>query len=119
MEKFIDATLTSLYAELIRFQNMKDMQGVLNCIHEESMGRFAAKQLLEPLFNQFTLDNTILSHSYVGTDDEYTYYRFKQIIEKIAGPDFNNMLSENLVLFKKQDGEWKVWNQLVLMMKPI
>ena len=78
-------TLTALYAEMIRFQNLKDMQGVINCIHSESMGRVTAKQLLESIFIQFTFNNTIVSHKYVGADNEFIYYRFKQKIEKIVG----------------------------------
>ena len=115
----LNLACTGLHAEMIRYQNLKDLRGVLNCIHKESMSRFTSKQLLEPLFNLFTMNNTIVSHIYVGTDGEYIYYRFKQKIEKIAGPDFKNMLGENFVLFKRQDGEWKVWGQLVLMMQPI
>jgi hypothetical protein len=119
MDRRLDHIFTNLYFELIRFQNLKDMQGVLDCIHHESLGRFNAKKILEPLFDQFTLINTITGHRYVGNDGEYIYYRFKQKIEKIAGPAFKNMCTENLVLFKPQEGEWKVWDQLVLMMKII
>lgn len=112
-------TLTALYAEMIRSQNLKDMQGVLNCIHNESISRSTSKQLLEPLFNQFTLNNTIVNHSYIGADCEFIYFRFKQKIEKIAGPDFKDMLSENLVIFSQEDDKWKIWDQLVLMIKPL
>ena len=115
----LELTLTGLYAEMISFQNLKDMQKVLNCIHNESMSRSTSKQLLEPLFNQFTLNNTIVNHSYIGADGEFIYSRFTQRIEKIAGPDFNNMLSENLVIFRQEDGKWKIWDQLILMIKPL
>ena len=111
-----DQTLARLYAEVIRLQNLKDMTGVLSCVHAESFGRILIQQILEPFFNLFTLQYSLISHAYVGSDGEYTYYRAKVKIEKIAGPDFKNGLTENLVLYKQQQGQWKVWNRVLLTM---
>jgi membrane fusion protein len=65
-----------------------------------------------------TTDLELLGTRYGGSDGEYAYCRFEQKIEKIAGPEFTNTLADNLAVIKQDDGIWKLWSCLPLMMRP-
>ena len=112
------AILGKRFEEFVRYQNMKDMPGILRCLHGDSFGRLALEKSFEALFDRYTLQVSILERTYIGSDGFYACYRFQQKIEKIAGPEFTDMLAENLVVFRQQNDEWKIWNCFPLWMRP-
>lgn len=110
--------LKALFEAFIHYQNLKDMPGIQACLHEDSQALDSIQKSLEALLDHFTLQVGILDQAYGGTDGCYAYYRFTQKIEKISGPEFNDMQVENLIVFRQhQDGGWKIWNYLPLWMQ--
>jgi hypothetical protein len=106
----LGAALFEFFKAFVRYQNLKDMNGVLGCIHMNSDWRVTMQKAFEGLFDNYTLDVSILEHVYGGTDGEYAYYRVTQTIKKVAGPEFRDIQAENLVVFRRSGEEWKVWN---------
>lgn len=114
----LEETLVRLFADFVRYQNQKDLQGIQRCLHSGSVSSAVMLKTFETLFDRFTLEISVLGSRYGGTDGEYAYCRFAQTIEKIAGPEFTNTRADNLAVFKEDDGAWKLWSCLPLTMGP-
>jgi hypothetical protein len=92
--------LFALYQESIQLQNLRDIDGIIQLMHPQSVGRVAMQQFLEQLFNHFVFENTITKREFIGYDGDYAYCRFTQKIEKVSGPECHDTLVDNLVAFK-------------------
>lgn len=77
--------LAAIFGAFVQSQNMKNMPGILNCLHEESPALNSMHKSLETLLDCYTLQVGIQDQSYAGVDDCYAYYRFTQKIEKSVG----------------------------------
>lgn len=109
--------LPALFEDFVHFQNLKDMSGIQSCLHDESPGAAAMAQNFEALFDHFTLHVCVLASHYGGWDGDYAYCRFIQKLEKITGPEFNEGKVDNLIIFRQQGKDWKIWNCLPLSME--
>jgi hypothetical protein len=106
----LNETLAELYSIYVKHQNLKDMKGLLQCVHQNSVWRPTIMKMFEPQFDNFTLVKEVQDSTYGGCDGEYAYYRFSQTVKKVAGPEFRNMKMENLAIFRREDADWKIWN---------
>lgn len=109
----------AIFEEYVHYQNLQDIPGILNCLHLASPNLPVMEKSLQDLFDHYTLQISIIDRVWVGYDGLYAYYRFRQRIEKIAGPEFRDMEAENLIVFRQQDEVWKIWNYLSLWVQPL
>jgi hypothetical protein len=112
-------SLTELYSAYVKYQNLKDMTRLLSCVHENSVWRPTIQKMFEPQFDNFTLAKEVQSSVYGGCDGEFAYFRFNQTVKRVAGPEFRNTRTENLVIFRREGGGWKIWNSIPLWIEAI
>lgn len=97
--------------ENLKHTQSENASGVMSTVHKASPGYGATQQMLNQLFPAYDLKYTVLSYEFVGEEGGYAYARIVQRTEKVAGPAFNNNDLEALQIFKKENGQWKLWTQ--------
>jgi len=75
------------------------------------------KTQMEQVFPVFDLDVSLVEFSFVGLSGDYAIARVKQQLEKVSGPaSFKSHVNEQVVVFKKELGQWKIWQMVMLDM---
>lgn len=115
----LQAELAALYAQYVRYQNLKDLPGLMSCLHTDSTWRTTISKMFEPQFDNHTLNKEVHFSAYGGNDGEYAYYRFTQTLRRIAGPPFPENRTENLAIFRREGTGWKIWNCSPIWIEPL
>jgi len=89
----------------------EDMDAVMGDLHSQSPAYLQTQQFLQQLFPVYDLSYELLSYNFVAQDNEYAYARVKQRTSKVSGPQFQNNDIDMLVIFKQENGLWKLWTQ--------
>ncbi len=89
----------------------EDIAATMSDIHTQSPAYLATQQTLQQLFPAYELKYELLNYEFVGEDDEYAYAKVKQITKKVSGPAFQDNELEILMVFKRENGSWKLWTQ--------
>ena len=95
----------------LKVTESEDLVGVMETVHSQSPIYLQQKLILEKLFPVYDLTYDLLSFSFIGEDDEYAYVRINFLTEKISGPQFQDNEIDALAIFKRENGQWKFWNQ--------
>jgi hypothetical protein len=95
------------------YQN-EDIGEVLTTVHTLSPGYAATKTMADQIFPAYDLKYEVNSFRYLMTDGEYALARVSQKTSKIKGPPFRNNQMDLIVVFKQEDGKWKLWSQVIL-----
>jgi len=75
------------------------------------------KTQMEQMFPVFDLNTTLEEFSLVGVDGDYAIVRVKQKIERVSGPaSLKSHINEQVLVFKQEQGEWKIWQAAMLDM---
>lgn len=100
-------------AVLDNFKHTKNenFDAVMGDIHTQSPAYLQTQQILQQLFPAYDLQYELVSYKFIGEDNEYAYAKVKQKTQKISGPAFQNNEIEMLMVFKQEDGVWKIWTQ--------
>lgn len=93
----------------------EDVNASVATMHTDSPNYQATKQVLGQLFSVYDLKYTLVSFDFVGEDSDFAYARVKQLTEKVTGPAFQNNELESLQVFKRENGQWKLWTQANLI----
>ena len=113
------ANIMTVVAENVRATQAEDMTAVMATIHSESPVREGTKQACAVAFRSYNLEYKILSVRYVGQDGPYAVARVRQSTRKVSGPEFRNNEVDMIQVFRKENGKWKFWNQVILEIKMI
>ncbi|EAW30192.1 hypothetical protein GP2143_01575 [marine gamma proteobacterium HTCC2143] len=97
----------------------EDSAAVMGDMHSQSPAYLPTQQMLQQLFPAYDLKYELISYKFVGEDDEYAYAKVKQRTKKISGPAFQNNEIEVLMVFKQENGIWKLWTQANLLISYI
>ena len=89
----------------------EDFNAVMGDIHSQSPAYLQTQQMLQQLFPAYDLKYELINYKFVGEDSEYAYAKVKQRTIKISGPAFQNNELEVLMIFKQENGHWKLWTQ--------
>lgn len=96
----------------------EDMARMMATIHHQSPSYRVTQQQVAPLFQQFDLTYQLLGYEYVGLTGEFAVVKVRQSVRKLAGDQpFRNNEMELLQAFKKENGQWKFWNQAILSIR--
>ncbi len=113
-ENAFSQILLNLLDKYYKVLNDHDIEGILDMIHRDSPAQSPTKQVLDGLFNTYRLNNVLLGTKNMFIDDDYVYLRMKQKTTRIEGPEFKDNISDSLVVFRKEERNWKVWNIMTL-----
>ena len=103
-----------ILANLEHTQN-EDSAAAMGDVHSQSPAYLPTQQMLQQLFPTYDLQYELVHYTFVGEDSEYAYAKIKQRTKKIRGPAFKNNEIEMLMIFKREDGIWKLWTQASLL----
>ena len=118
---YADTSLDIKKAILANFEHTQneDAAAVMGDIHSQSPAYLATQQMLQQLFPAYNLTYELLNFEFIGKDNEYAYAKVKQRTTKISGPAFQNNEIDVLMIFKKENGLWKIWTQANLLISYI
>ena len=89
----------------------------MSTMHSQSPAYLMTKQQTPLLFENYDLNYELTGFSFIGQDEDYAVARIKQKTTKIAGPAFQNNEIDTIAVFRKENGQWKFWNQVLLNKK--
>lgn len=110
----IEDELKALMLANLKATQSEDKKAVFATMHSQSPAKAGTNNMLDQIFTTYDLKYSILDFKYVAADETYAYARTKQLTEKVSGPAFNPNELESLVIFKQENGDWKLWTQAVL-----
>jgi len=119
LASFADNESTATELRDLTIQNMKacqdeDLDAAMSTLHSQSPAYLPTKQQTSILFENFDLKYELAAFKYIGQDGEYAVARIKQKTTKVAGPAFQNNVTDLIAVFRKENGHWKFWNQIIL-----
>lgn len=83
----------------------------MNTVHSQSLLYLQTQQAMPPIFDNYELDYQVQDVRFVGEDDEYAYAKAWLETTKVSGAVFANNRMQILVVFKKENDQWKIWSQ--------
>ena len=70
---------------------------------------------MEQMFPVFDMETSVIEFHFIGMSGDYAVTRVKQKLEKISDPaSFKSNVSEQVFIFKKNQGKWKIWQAVML-----
>ncbi len=66
------------------------------------------------VFRTFNLKYSLDDFKLLYHDDEVAVTRVKQTLKKVEGPDFKDNQRDALQIFRNRDGQWKIFEQVIL-----
>ena len=117
----IDKTLRELVIAGLQANQDEDINAVLQTIHTQSPAYDKIAQHIPRIFENYDLKYDLLSYAYLGTDNEYAVARILQSTERATqepgSPNFQNNKADVIQVFRKENGVWKFWNQVILKLE--
>lgn len=83
----------------------------MNTVHSQSLLYLQTQQVMSPIFDNYELDYQLQDVQFVGEDNEYAYVKAWLETTKVSGAVFSNNRMQILVVFKKENEQWKIWSQ--------
>jgi hypothetical protein len=110
----ISAELKSVLLKNFEGYQKEDIGEILTTVHTLSPGYAATKSVADQIFPVYDLKYELSSFRYLMIDGGYALARVSQITSKIKGPAFHNNQIDLIIVFKQEDGKWKLWSQVIL-----
>ncbi|WP_105901984.1 hypothetical protein [Vibrio gangliei] len=95
----------------------EDVDAYMATMHTQSLVWTPTKHQIEMVFDNFDLTYQLDQFDFVAQDDEYAYAKIWMTKTKISGGQFKNNRVQALVVFKQENGAWKVWSQANMQIK--
>jgi hypothetical protein len=93
------------------------LDAYMNTIHSQTPGYLSTKQATETVFQNYKLRQKVVYFKYIGQEGEFAIARVRYTTEKVSGGAFNNNEIDEIMVFKKENGEWKNWSAASLKMR--
>ena len=95
----------------------EDLDAAISTIHSQSPTVLLSKKSLPDLFENFDINTELLSFAYIGQNEDYAVARTKTRYIKLSGPFFQNQEVDTITVYRQENDNWKVWNQIHLNTK--
>ncbi len=106
--------LKDVFERNCHFAQAGILDEIMNTIHPLSLSYKQNKTSLEQLIENYQITVEARAFDFVNEDREYAYARTQQKIKKVAGPELKDHILEQLIVFKQDDNEWKIWSSAIL-----
>ncbi len=110
----VAAEIKALITENLRATQAEDIEAVLDTMHTQSPVYSNTEKLLISFSETYDVKYQMRLFRYIGQDDPYAIARLEFSTEKVAGPAFNDNILDTFHIFRKEDGEWKLWSMTIL-----
>jgi len=107
------ATLRKVIEESYTAYNRKNVDDSMSFIDSKSPGYEKTKKALPRQFDLGT-NTTLVDFRYIGQDDEFAVARVKSKTMGKPGTSFVDNVVDTMTVFHQENGQWKLWDQLVL-----
>ncbi len=96
----------------------ESIEDMMKTMHSGSPIALEARAQMEQIFPVADMNTSLIDFSFIGQTGDYAIAKIKEKIEKVTGPaQFKSHESEQLIVFKQEDGQWKIWQASTLDMK--
>ena len=110
--------LKKLIDNHVSAMNTQDVTEAMNAIHKESPFYEQMYKMLESINDVYQLKTELAYFEYIGAyKEDYSIAVIKQKTTKEDGPNFRDNVVETMSIFKKADGEWKIWQTITIGVK--
>ena len=92
----------------------RDLPAMMKTIHSQSPVYQSTQERTPAIFKAYRLDYQLLSYKYIGLDGEYAFARTRHRTRRLSGPALRDNEMDSIQIFRKEKGEWKLWNQAIL-----
>ena len=106
--------IKSLVERSNRALQEENLDASINTIHSQSPSLLGVKKDLPTIFENYDLNTELVSFSFIGQDEDYAVARTKTRYIKISGPFWQNVESDSISVYRKENDEWKYWNNVKL-----
>ena len=106
--------IKSLVERSNRALQEENLDASINTIHSQSPSLAGVKTDLPTIFENYDLNTELVSFSFIGQDEDYAVARTKTRYIKISGPFWQNVESDSISVYRKENDEWKYWNNVKL-----
>src|SRR5262245_36269749 len=108
------ATLRKVIEESYTAYNRKNVDDSMSFIDSKSPGYEKTKKALPRQFDLGSTNTKLVDFRYIGQDDEFAVARVKTKTTGKPGTSFVDNVVDTMTVFHQENGQWKVWDQLVL-----
>lgn len=99
----------------VQAMEARNLAGVMETIHPESLDYTATQQFMEELLANYTLRCTLENAKIVSVKQDEAQVSFVQTTEKVSGEmPFDDNLVEGIHLLKKHNGVWKIYSSQII-----
>lgn len=110
----IETELKALMMENLVTTQEEDLVAVMKTMHTMSPAYSSTMEILISLTETYDLNYELLSFSFIGLTDEYALVRAEQSTTKVSGPAFQDNVIDTIQIFRKEDGQWRIWTTAIL-----
>lgn len=109
--------MNRVLTENFKAYELEDIEKVMQTVHSKSPGFEATKEFSSQIFPVYDIKYELLGFKFITVEGEYALGRVKQKTSKIKGPEFMDNIIDSIVIFKQEDGLWKLWSQATLTLE--
>nr|AWJ66283.1 hypothetical protein [uncultured bacterium] len=106
--------ITSLLNVHFLTLQQEDLAAHLMTLHPDSPFYEQLKQQIPPIFQRYDLIYRVDAFNLIGSDRDFAYARISQTTNKRSGPAFADNQLDQLWVFKRYQGDWRVWTSQML-----
>jgi hypothetical protein len=99
--------------ENIRASNAENVDYYMSTIHSKSPSYQTTKNMTKEAFSLFDLSYKVSGLKIIKQTKNEVVVAFTLTTRKIRGPDFRNNRINGEMILRKDDGKWKIYNQVV------
>jgi len=104
---------STLLLNLEATQN-EDLNGIMDTFHSESPIYKAQEKWQKEWFRKYDINYDLISFNLIAEEPDFAYARFKVSMIRLSGKPLQDQEFEAISVFKKENGNWKLWNQVNL-----
>ncbi len=110
--------LRAAMTENIRSTQAEDIEAMMHTIHSKSPLYEPTRRQVSQIFGKLKgLQYELVSLKFLAVDGEYALARIRQRTTMTPLKDFRNNEIDMIMVFKQEEGTWRIWNQASLEIK--
>ena len=108
------AGLREVMAGNLAAYDRKDVDATMRSIDSRSPDYDSTKQAIAEQFKELDVTAELVDFDYIGHDDEFAVARAKVKTTGKPGTGFTNNVTDAIVIFHQEKGDWKLWDETIL-----
>ena len=113
----LEAALYAVVLENFRAATEEDVDAYLDTMHSDTPAYQQTEEITKQVFATYDLKYEIRVFRYVEQDGNYAIARLEFSTTRVAGPEFKDNRLDTFHIFCKENGQWKIWSQVILTVK--